>query len=563
MKIKYQLRAQAFTIYGCLVGVIVLSMYLIRFIGLNSGVDSLYDEGYLLLKLWEARNNTGSHGGSQWSVMVYKLLGSNLSADLMFLRLSELILQLSSVVFVLISIYKIILHKINTEKSEIILFFSLVLLLLFPTFGSLFLYYNPIQQSLFNLIISNVILFKTAKISTKYLLLFLTGIISFFSYLVILPSGVVVTLLFLFYIFSINDFNIRITIRQYLIFLVGIIIAAIFYHFFINNLMQVYGEMKEVANTITKTNRGYDVFSFAIKYFVYFKAILLSIIPLLFATLAVFFIYKYHKSSSVFLFIILLILINKFWPWNKAMYSTLIILPTLFTMGLYFFLQKRQKSTIITILFLFLFPFIGLLGTNVFYGGKIVWFFISWAIIPIIVLNSDTESDFMQKHKQLMLIFISILYLFLPLKSLFSKSNNLFYFNKYENISNIKISESQFNYFNRVDSILSQYNFEPNKHYMFATQLDHMTIFVFNAKPNSTYFQPMDFVVDSKKFDLKRPEFIFLTKYDLDIAEEQLMSLNWKFPEAYNQYYIGTPETYNTGYSTERWLFCLKELKKF
>lgn len=541
---------------------VISIMYVIRFLGAHIGIDSLYDEGYLLLKLWEVRNEIGQQGVSQWPVLVFKLLGSDMSANLLYLRYVEITLQILSILYLIIAVYKWYSYAQCNNKIYFLFGTSFILLLQYPTLGAMFINYNSIQQLLFNLIIANVIFYQSTNEITKPVYLLLAGLCSFLSFMVILPSGVVVALLILIYLFVINDYDVRKTFSQSVFYILGIVIAAILYHFFVNNLLLVYNEMKEVAGTITKTGRGYDIFTFILKYLVYFKDILLSILPLLLAFGLSVFLNKHNKILSILVFVISIVLINVYWPWAKAMYSTMIIFPALVGFVVYVYSKNIHKPILFLLIFLLVFPFFGLLGTNVYYGGKIGWFFISWSIIPIILISSKLKSKFLDNHKHFFILSVLVLYMFFPVRSLFGTDNNKFLFDKYNQISGIKITQSQLNYFNRVDSIISKYGYKPNKHYMFSTQLDHMTIYVLNARPNSTYFQPMDFVVDENSFKLIKPEFLFLTKYDLDVAGQKLINSNWGFPDAYDKYYVGTPETAITGYSTERWLYCLKSLRQ-
>lgn len=549
-------------ILGITLIALISILYVIRIFGARSGIDSLYDEGYLLLKLWEARNEIGQQGVSQWPVMVFKLLGSDMSANLLYLRYVEITLQILSVLYLIRAVYKWYSYSQCNNKNSLLFGISFILLLQYPTLGALFIYYNPIQQLLFNLIIANVILYQSTNEISKSVYLLLAGLCSFLSFMVILPSGVVVALLIFIYLFVINDYNVMKTFSQSVFYILGIVIAALLYHFFVNNLLLVYNEMKEVAGTITKTGRGYDISTFIIKYLVYFKDILLSILPLIFAFGLSVFVNKYNKILSILVFVISIVLINLYWPWAKAMYSTMIFFPALIGFVVYVFSNNIHKPILFLLIFLLVFPFLGLLGTNVYYGGKIVWFFISWSIVPLIVISSKLKSKFQENHKHFFILSVLVLYLFFPVKSLFGRDNNKYLFEKYNQISGIKITQSQLIYFNRVDSIITNYGYRPNIHYMFSTQLDHMTIYVLNARPNSTYFQPMDFVVDENSFKLIKPEFLFLTKYDLDVAGQKLINSNWGFPDAYDKYYVGTPETVNTGYPTERWLYCLKSLRQ-
>lgn len=71
----------------------------------------------------------------------------------------------------------------------------------------------------------------------------------------------------------------------------------------------------------------------------------------------------------------------------------------------------------------------------------------------------------------------------------------------------------------------------------------------------------MDFLAEKDKRNLKKPDFLFLTEFDLKLISDSIKSLNWDFPEEYDQYFVGTPETMITGYSTTRTLYCLKKRK--
>lgn len=560
-EMKKKLQFDKLTLFSLIVATITLTLYILKITSLNSGIDTLYDEGYLLLKLWEANNNVGSHGGSQWPIIVSRLFGNKLSSSLISLRFLDIVLQLSSVIYLIIATYKTFIKYSKHTISEIIIYISLIVLLLYPTYGSLFFYYNSMQQVLFCIIIGNTLFYTSVREKYNFIILFISGFISLFSILIILPSGLIITLLLVIYILFKNDFNLKSSFLHYIYFLTGIFIAILIYHFHINNLFVVYTEMQDVAASITKTNRGYDPITFILKYFVYFKDMLLSFIPLITASVLTFMLYKKNRFAAYLLFTISIVAIYFWWPWNKAIYSTMIALPVFSSLIIFLINTDRKKPILILLFFLLIFPFIGLLGTNVYYGSKIIWFIIPWAIIPIIVLSCEIKRKWVEEYKKLFIISTTLLYLVIPFNIVFSKNDNKYYFKAYNNISDIKINKDQLIYFNRVDSILSEYNYIQDKHHILATQLDHMTIYVFNAKPNSTYFQPMDFLVDKNSANLKRPDFIFLTKFDLDIVGEKIKKNNWDFPDAYDKHYIGTPETFQTGYSTERWLYCLKSLK--
>ena len=93
---------------------------------------------------------------------------------------------------------------------------------------------------------------------------------------------------------------------------------------------------------------------------------------------------------------------------------------------------------------------------------------------------------------------------------------------------------------------------------VFSTQLDFMTIVALSATTCGVYFQPMDFSKDANKNKLNKPDFLFLTQFDLDIIGADLKSQNWGFPDEFDKYSIDTPETTLTSYPTTRTLYCRK-----
>ena len=152
------LRFSSTIIYSLVVLMITIYLFISKSLNINSGLDTIYDEGYLLLKLWEARNEVGNHGVSQWAILVSKTFGYKLSSNLIFLKIINIFFQILSVIFLIYAVCKCTLKK-DYKSSMSIGFFhiSFISLLLYPTLGSLFLYYNPIQQILFNLIVGSIL----------------------------------------------------------------------------------------------------------------------------------------------------------------------------------------------------------------------------------------------------------------------------------------------------------------------------------------------------------------------------------------------------------------------
>ncbi len=147
--------------------------------------------------------------------------------------------------------------------------------------------------------------------------------------------------------------------------------------------------------------------------------------------------------------------------------------------------------------------------------------------------------------------------LFVLPKTVKQDTLNVCKFEKSEAIADRYITQEQYDYFDKVYDIVYQYGFERGKSVIYSTQLDAMTVVVLGADFCGPYFQPMDFNAAWQRED-KIPDFLFLSEYDKDVSDETLRNMTWGFPEDFDVYYVGTPETHQTGYSTNRWLYCRK-----
>jgi len=191
-------------------------------------------------------------------------------------------------------------------------------------------------------------------------------------------------------------------------------------------------------------------------------------------------------------------------------------------------------------------------------------FILPWSLLIVKLTNSIIIREKYKKEIQFIYVVMFLVIISHPVLSFTSsvKRNDTakYYFKSETPISTMVLNKKQKEYYDNVYLILKEYNYIA-KDLIFATQLDHMTITAFSATPCGIFFQPMDFLADVNKSNLKKPDFIFLTKFDLTLISDTLKLQKWSFPEEFDQYLVGTPETYETGYSTERTLFCRKTRK--
>ena len=60
---------------------LILLLYAYKLFKINTGLDSLYDEGHLLIRLWQVRHGIIHEGISQWPVMIYNFFGEKFSSS--------------------------------------------------------------------------------------------------------------------------------------------------------------------------------------------------------------------------------------------------------------------------------------------------------------------------------------------------------------------------------------------------------------------------------------------------------------------------------------------------
>jgi hypothetical protein len=546
-------------------GFIVL-LYAYKLFKINTGLDSLYDEGHLLVRLWQVRHGIIHEGLSQWPVMVYRFFGETLSSDILLLRWIGSIWQIVSLaLFSFLSLVYLTKKQLIRSVTEKIMFVNLVFLLGYLCFQNLIIHYNQLQASFMMLIIACFLLADTVTGKTKIAILYFSiGVLCLFALFTILPSGVVALFFILLFTWLRNRSAFRTSLLATISLILGMVTALLFYHIFILDLRTVYENMQETAAVITNLNRGYDPLSFLHKMLVYLKDFFITSLLLLGLLSVSMLMRKKVKDLVILVFFFFSIVIFGTYQVKPLLMQTTLLAFPLVVLLLYHSYTDKTIFSIkgILLLFLFFFPLFSSLGTNVYYGGKIAWFVVPWSVLFMMLIANN---DFKEKYRKETGYFLLMFFLFVayqPAKALWSElkqDKQVYVFDSEEPIAKMHLTPQQKAYFDEVHGILISYNYVSKKDVIFATQLDHMTIYAMDAVPCATHHQPMDFLADTQKHQLNRPDFIFLTKFDLSLITDSLKALAWEFPDEYDKYYVGTPETKKTGYPTERWLYCRKD----
>ena len=518
-------------------------------------IDSIYDEGYHYYSMQDALNGV-INGGSQWASLIAAIFPISICSSVLYMRILGLCVTLSAAL-----VFYLLTRNIATSIREKLAYFVVVFLLILPSAGGIMICYNETTQ--FFIIIACATLYRLcfdSNIYLKCIWAFLTGLLVSISFFSILPSAVIIGGCFVLLVIIRYCGNWK-ELSLYLLFgLIGISLALLIVHLFVANLSDIYMAMQATAQHVTTLQRGYDPISFVIK-------IVLFLRDFAFCCFIIIGIYSVSKLISrkskivaCLVYICSILLYSHYQI--KPNVTTPMIMSLLWLIPLleHKEIAKKERNIInfnyLFTLFLVFFPLLASIGTNTYLGGKMSYFLVPWALLL-------WQLDYV-KSKYLFrncgLIAISIL-LFLSSYSLFQTIDYSQNRVPLGGFKGMYMNKTQEEHFTKVDSVVSLYGFKRNESVVFMTQLSTVTTAYIEGIPCGNYFQPMDFVAYAND-SISIPDFIFLCKYDEDVAGETLRNMNWGWPEEFDKHEIGTPDAGDFGYSTERWLYCRTKLKK-
>lgn len=519
-------------------------------------IDSIYDEGTHYYSMVRALDGVVS-GGTQWANLLAAIFPAAICSSVLYMRIVGLCLSiLTALIFYLMT------QKVATSIKEKIAYFVVVFLLILPSVGGMMICYNEITQ--FFVIIACATLYRLCFDSSMYqksVWALLTGFLLTLSFFSILPSAVILggcTLVLVI----VRYWKQSKELWSYLgCGLLGIGLALLIVHLFVANIAGIYSAMQETAKTVTTVNRGYDPFSFVVKICLFLRDFAFSSFIIIGVYTVAKIISNWSKIAACLVYICSILLYNHYQI--KPNVTTSMIMALLWLIPLIDLQNEdsnRDKNIIsfntLFVLFLICFPLLASIGTNTYIGGKMTYFLVPWALLLWQLDYAKREPVYRNSG----LIAISIILML----SIYSTYNTIDYSKNRVPSGGFKgmyMTKAQEEHFTKVDSIVSLYDFKRNESIVFTTQLSTVTMAYIEAVPCGNFFQPMDFVARSQD-SLPIPDFLFLCKYDEDVAGETLKNMNWGWPQEFDKFEIGTPETVDVGYSTERWLYCRSKLLK-
>ena len=538
-----------------LLGVIVClisSLY-----GISYNVDSIYDEGFLYFSQQTALSGHIS-GISQGTNIIAAILGEKICSSVLNLRIAAMLMKISCA-----ALFMLITSSLFGKGGGPNVGYGIIcLLMLTPHMSDLVLCQNGLAQLFF--CISLALGYRILVIDSRCNIIWclILGICLTFGFFSILPGAVLLAgCLFVLLLYRYWGQWKKINLFVSFLF-VGSALGILLMHLFVNDIGDVIAAMHKTATTVTTLNRGYDPLSFLMNFLLFLRdwslccALILGVIHLSDRIKRLGF-----RWGARLLFIVILLIYTYYQ--KKPMVTFSMLMSLLWIVLLY---NKKNEGSLsfselfefdnLLNIFLTLSPVILAMGTNTYLGGKMSYFMLPWVLL---IYRLGWKSQFVQMRIEACAVVC--LLLILPSFQLFRQISKDSYRVEQGPLKGMHLTESQAIHFSECEKIVKEYNFQPKKSVIYSTQLGMMTICYLDGVNCANYFQPMDFVAHAQGDKLPCPDFLFLCEYDIQVSGEQLRNIGWGWPEDFDVFEVGTPESIKTSYPTERMLYCRKSLK--
>ena len=525
----------------------------------DKSLYSAHDEAYFLLKMQEAYDHSCIEGKSQWNLLAAKWF-CNWDLSLKFDSCLA-----SIILFWLANLYAAITACVLINKKKFLRYWVIISLIMF--FQNQVMSYIPMQSFLLCCALCSFLIYtKSHKQIIKCTFSFLTGLSLGFSCFSIIPSALLTICCALFFIVLLGykDWH-NMMFHLFALFLGGI--SSLFYvHFFVCDIADIVKEMLFTATYFTKNGNRYDSSSILMGYLFFGRDLIFVIISYVGAF------YIANKSKSKILGTVLYGLIIVIYSYyqqkfsmklsvtNDMLLSSIVILPLLFDYNKN--LKLMNFENIICCLFLLAYPMMATLGTNTGVADRLGLYVYSWLILYF--YYDDKLETYVSRRIILPILFLYSFPILVQSCTQMRKTESYHFLEGSKKIERVSLTKNQFDYFNRVYSIMKAYQFEPGKSVMFTTAYDYATMYAIDAV-NSTNFHN---IANFKAFKVKgmiQPDFIILCKMDSITLEKELRDMDWNWPESYDCYAIGNPENptvpawYNIPDINNRNLYCRKK----
>ena len=540
--------------YAC-IALGVLCSVIVSYIGLRFNIDSIYDEAFLFFSQRSALNGDIA-GMSQGTSIIASIFGDTACNTILGLRTCGWWLKMLCVL-----IFTILTYDLSGKGGKHFFGYLIIgILMIAPSLFDIVLCHNGLAQ--FFLCIAMAfgcrILMKESR--WNYLWCVCVGICCTYGIFSILPSALLL-MASMFVLLLIKYWKSCKTLISYIgSTLLGLIIGITTIHCFVVEIPTIIAAMTEAAHNVTTLNRGYDPMTFLIKLLLFMRDWVLC------GTIIIGGMYISDKVCKTgYNWLASILLLGVLIVYSLYQQKPQVTLPMLLSVMWLLLLYNKTKdgdikytidfNTLLNIV-LILAPVILSIGTNTYLGGKMRYFMLPW----VILLYRLGWNQKVVPYRFVVSIFVTIL-LCLPIANTVKAISGEGYLVNHGPLENMHLTNQQNQHFELCDSIMSQYNFKAQESVIYTTQLGMMTVCYLDGINCANYFQPMDFVAYAEHDKLSRPDFMFLCDYDIDVSGKELEQIGWGWPEEFDVYDVGTPETAQVGYPTTRKLYCRKSLR--
>lgn len=532
------------------------------------GFLTAYDQAYMLLKLQEAYEGSFITGKSQWNLLAIHLFPY---LDLTNKANSYLAANILNWITIVIATATAMLLY---DKKRGIMYFAVIFLIYFYNANcAAGLSYVTMQGPILCWTVCCLMLsYNCRKQIVKYILAFVIGLLLCCCWFIIIPGAALITACVVLLI-VLTYWHEPASMLKYLAFgLLGMASMVVIVHVFVCPLNEIVQAMYETAKVFTKEN-NYDGGSMMRMFASFFRHLVLMIASFT----GIYYISTLFRNKIVGQIIYVLLSLVYVYSTPKDRIDPYMAISSIAFIPFVFTKIKDPNFKLFDAqtyywLFLFLFPILAVAGTNTGVLGRLHLF-----VLPWLFLYFDT---FKQENRYKGLILPIILLFLIPCAgfgnmSPFStiqansaaKNANTCHFTKgNDNFARIGITKTQCEYFERIDSLLSTYNYTPRKSTMFALVYDYSNIYVFDAV-NVSHFRTAEYFPYMDVSHTIAPDFLFLCRFDSIAIENALRNAPWGWPQEYDEYVVGCPEDlsipawYNVPDINQRYLYCRRSLK--
>lgn len=495
------------------------------------GFCTLYDDAYFLLKASKAYEGIVD-GGSQWNLIATKLFPYWDLSNMIFAKKASIVLAFVTAINATVACF------ISFGKKYTLPALAISLLIILPIFGQIS--YVVLQAFLLCTSVSAFLIYKnTSNRRVGLTMLLISGLTAGFSLFVILPGAALIIFAYALYLCITGFEDKKKMAIELSVGLIGVILSVVFMHLFVCDIREILNAMQFTAGYITQNGHGYSTMQFAVSIGLFIRDALITV---------VFYIGAYYLSNKIcpsrfkwigtliYLFLILCLFYYQKSPKTSTsvIFSSILIIPFLWGTG-------KSKNGVENILF-FIYPLLASIGTNTYLGTRMLFFLIPWIFVWVGAISKGNKTV---NWSVVLPAIIIILFPFLgdTIQAFNTRDDSHHFDRGNPNFAQIAINDAQEKYYNNVFDIVSRYGFKTGQSIMFATNFDYATLYALDAVIAADVYQPENFKFYKDRKDTKIPDFIILCNWDEIVLGKELSEMPWGWPEDFDVFEIGTPET--------------------